>query len=297
MAAQSDKDLDDWEEWDGSFPFVHHMIAGSTAGLMEHFALYPVDTFKTHLQVRASAASSSTALCRELLAERGFIGLWRGCSTMFMGCIPAHAAYFSIFEKVKTLTGADLPGHHPLGAAAAGSAASVAHDGILTPMDVCKQRMQLGLHQSVMGCIRDVSAKEGAGAFFRSLPTTLAMNVPYAAALVTANETFKTMLTADDAPPSIGVFLASGAGAGAAAALITNPMDVVKTRLQTPQQLLSGELAIGKQFGFKRTVGMIMKREGKGAFLRGVGPRVALHTPAAAISWTTYEFVKGLISQ
>ena len=91
-----------------------------------------------------------------------------------MGCIPAHAAYFSIFEKVKTLTGADLPGHHPvallvksmltdpscdaqLGAAAAGSAASVAHDSILTPMDVCKQRMQLGLHQSVMGCIRDVS--------------------------------------------------------------------------------------------------------------------------------------------
>ena len=32
------------------------------------------------------------------------------------------------------------------------------------------------------------------------------------------------MLTTDDAPPSIGVFLASGAGAGAAAALITNPM-------------------------------------------------------------------------
>ena len=30
MAAQSDKDLDDWEEWDGSFPFVHHMVHSST---------------------------------------------------------------------------------------------------------------------------------------------------------------------------------------------------------------------------------------------------------------------------
>jgi len=293
MAAD---DLEDWEEWDGSFPFVHHMVAGSCAGLMEHFALFPVDTIKTHLQVRASVGVVPSTLVSELIAERGFVGLWRGCSTMFVGCIPAHAAYFSIFEKVKTLTGADQPGHHPLGAAIAGSTASVAHDSILTPMDVCKQRMQLGLHTSVLGCIRDVRAKEGTGAFFRSLPTTVAMNIPYAAALVTANESFKTMLTSDDAPPSIGVFLASGAGAGAVAAIITNPMDVVKTRLQTPQLLHGGDQC-ARRLGFKQVCKAIIHKEGKHVFMRGIGPRVALHMPAAAISWTTYEFVKRLISQ
>lgn len=93
---------------------------------------------------------------------------------MFLGCIPAHAAYFSLYEQVKSMTGADQPGHHPVtmctmlfksvdlsycvkvGAAAAGALASMAHDSILTPMDVCKQRLQLGRHVGVLSCIRDV---------------------------------------------------------------------------------------------------------------------------------------------
>lgn len=38
---------EDWEEWDhtkGSF--VHHMIAGSAAGVLEHTAMFPFDTYK-----------------------------------------------------------------------------------------------------------------------------------------------------------------------------------------------------------------------------------------------------------
>eukprot|EP00656_Telonema_subtile_P000205 TRINITY_DN10103_c0_g1_i1.p1 TRINITY_DN10103_c0_g1~~TRINITY_DN10103_c0_g1_i1.p1 ORF type:complete len:296 (-),score=63.02 TRINITY_DN10103_c0_g1_i1:219-1106(-) len=282
---------EDWEEWDGSFPFVHHMVAGSCAGLMEHFALFPVDTIKTHLQAHSSSGSAAKLRIKELFRERGFVGLWRGCSTMFVGCIPAHAAYFSVYEKVKTMTGADQPGHHPIGAALAGSTASVAHDSILTPMDVCKQRMQLGQHTSVSQCIRHVYRTEGAGAFLRSLPTTVAMNIPYAASLVASNEALKTILSTDDSAPGLGVFLLSGAGAGAVAAIFTNPMDVVKTRLQIGPSL---DHKFGTP-GFKWVVKQIVREEGKRGFMKGVGPRVALHTPAAAISWTTYEFVKKLI--
>lgn len=292
-AAEAIEIDEDWEEWDGSFPFVHHMIAGSCAGLMEHFALFPVDTIKTHLQANPSTGrKAAKQRIKELIKERGFRGLWRGCSTMFVGCVPAHAAYFSVYERVKTLTGADQPGHHPLGAALAGSTASVAHDSILTPMDVCKQRMQLGQHQSVIQCIRHVRRTEGAAAFFRSLPTTVAMNIPYAASLVAANEALKTVLTTPDSSPGLGVFLISGAGAGAVAAVFTNPMDVVKTRLQIGPSL---DNKFGAP-GFKRVVKQIVEQEGKRGFMKGVGPRVALHTPAAAISWTTYEFVKNLIS-
>jgi hypothetical protein len=46
----SDADLD-WEDWDpkaGSF--VHHMIAGSIAGIAEHTVMFPVDTIKTFAQ-------------------------------------------------------------------------------------------------------------------------------------------------------------------------------------------------------------------------------------------------------
>lgn len=38
---------EDWEEWTpekGSF--LHHMIAGSAAGVAEHVAIFPIDTVK-----------------------------------------------------------------------------------------------------------------------------------------------------------------------------------------------------------------------------------------------------------
>ena len=37
------------EEWDGTTPFYHHMLAGSCAGVAEHLCMYPVDTFKVRV--------------------------------------------------------------------------------------------------------------------------------------------------------------------------------------------------------------------------------------------------------
>ena len=91
----------------------------------------------------------------------GFKRLWRGVQTMFVGCIPAHALYFSSYEIVKsvcldhnqtnhrTMTNNDQ--HHvgidtlsPTQAMFAGGIATLLHDFIMTPMDTMKQRMQLG---------------------------------------------------------------------------------------------------------------------------------------------------------
>jgi hypothetical protein len=40
-------------------------------------------------------------VAKELVAKEGTMRLWRGVSTMFSACIPAHAAYFSILEAMK----------------------------------------------------------------------------------------------------------------------------------------------------------------------------------------------------
>lgn len=46
-----EKDLSETEEFEleqeqGDNPFIIHMIAGSCAGLMEHVAIFPIDTIK-----------------------------------------------------------------------------------------------------------------------------------------------------------------------------------------------------------------------------------------------------------
>lgn len=94
---------------------------------------------------------------------------------MFVGCIPAHALYFSSYEGIKSMclthnttttnnnttknnshahvneTSQQQQHHHvgidtlsPLQAMFAGGIATLLHDFIMTPMDTMKQRMQLG---------------------------------------------------------------------------------------------------------------------------------------------------------
>ena len=57
--------------------------------------------------------------------------LWRGVHTMFVGCVPAHALYFSSYEVMKKQFGADQPGHHPAAAAATGAISTFFHDSIM----------------------------------------------------------------------------------------------------------------------------------------------------------------------
>eukprot|EP00939_MAST-03C_sp_MAST-3C-sp1_P004333 g4333.t1 len=129
--------------------------------------------------------------------------------------------------------GANKEGHiNPIGAGAAGIAATVSHDVIMTPMDVMKQRLQLGYYNGMRDCFKRVLATEGMGAFFVSFPTTLAMNVPYGAVLVASHESIKRVLNPSGGA-NMPAFLVSGALAGALAAAVTNPLDVVKTKLQT----------------------------------------------------------------
>ena len=121
--------------------------------------MFPIDTIKTHMQVSRMTSPG----IQELIASAGVPRLWRGVQTMFAGCIPAHAAYFSIYESCKPAFTAQLKASSlaeqldraadtPLGATsdavgagAAVSVATVAHDLIMTPMDVMKQRLQLGM--------------------------------------------------------------------------------------------------------------------------------------------------------
>ncbi|CAN0430702.1 unnamed protein product, partial [Ectocarpus sp. 8 AP-2014] len=225
---------EDWEDWDPSQGnFLHHMVAGSIAGITEHTVMYPVDTFKTYVQcMRECPEAVAGRRVMELVRGQGMLRLWRGVGTMFTGCVPAHALYFSVLEYCKDRLGVNQPGHQPAGAAVAGAAATVFHDAVMTPMDVVKQRLQLGYHKGMLDCVLTIQRTEGTQAFYRSFPTTLFMNIPYGCVMVAVNESLKrVMRPAGDYDTK--TFLLAGSGAGAVAAVATNPLDVVKTRLQT----------------------------------------------------------------
>lgn len=239
--AETLEALEEWEEYDpnSGISFATHALAGSLAGAAEHCAIFPVDTIKTHLQASTNQRKTPLNITKQLLNDpKGAFRLWRGVSTMLGACIPAHAAYFSIFEYCKMNFGANGETHTPIAAGLSGALATIAHDMIMTPMDVIKQRLQLGFYSGSFHCLKTVIATEGAGALYLSFPTTLLMNIPYASIMVATNESAKKILNPRNSY-DVKSFVCAGALAGAVAAFMTNPMDVVKTRLQTQNLLKS----------------------------------------------------------
>lgn len=312
MTVEDDDDLDiDIPEWDSSqMSFMTHMAAGSIAGLCEHLSTFPMDTLKTHIQCERCGSNSPTkiVLCAKRIVKRdGLFRLWRGVTAMLAGCIPAHAAYFSVFESLKALLQIERSGHHPLRAAACGAAATFTHDMIMTPFDVVKQRMQLGYYTSMHDCGVRVLKTEGIRAFYVSLPTTLAMNVPYGCVMVATNESAKKILNPKGGF-SFSTSMIAGCIAGAVAAAVTNPLDVVKTRLQTldlrpigAEMSLANVAPVSASSSMKyrtafQTFQHIVAEEGLLGLTRGVLPRIIVQAPAVAISWTSYEGAKVLLN-
>ena len=221
-------DIDEWDPSRGSF--INHAIAGSFAGLAEHSLMFPVDTVKTHMQVRAQqlrpAALSGAAelgiwpTLARMYSAQGVARMWCGVQTMLSACVPAHAAYFSIYEGTKPeLTQLFTPTHASdgglgtaVGAGVAVSLGTMAHDIIMTPMDVCKQRLQLGHHKnSVFDCACEILRREGARAFVVSYPITLLMNLPFALVMGSTNEALRQMINPSGEHSLTAYFLA-GAG-------------------------------------------------------------------------------------
>ncbi|XP_021908478.1 mitoferrin-like [Carica papaya] len=274
------------------------MVAGSIAGSVEHIAMFPVDTLKTRMQALGGSYQVQPVGLRQafgsILKVEGPAGLYRGIAAMGLGAGPAHAVYFSVYEFCKRLLSEGDP-NNPVAHAVSGVCATVMSDAVITPMDVVKQRLQLksSPYKGVGDCVRRVLVEEGFGAFYASYRTTVVMNAPFTAVHFATYEAAKRALmevspeSADD--ERLVVHATAGAAAGALAAAVTTPLDVVKTQLQC-QGVCGCDRYSSSSIG--TVIGSIVKKDGYGALMRGWIPRMLFHAPAAAICWSTYEAAK-----
>lgn len=64
-------------------------------------------------------------------------------------CRPSHALYFAAYEASKEAFGGNEPGYQVVATGAAGIIATLVNDTIMTPVDVVKQRLQVGTRSCV----------------------------------------------------------------------------------------------------------------------------------------------------
>lgn len=85
----------------------------------------------------------------------------------------------------------------------------------------------------------------------------------------------------------VAVQTSSALLAGCTSAILTNPLDVVKTRLQVASRQRSGQ-----QPSFRAIALQLLAEEGANGLLRGVAPRITSTALWSTCMVTTYEFLK-----
>ena len=216
----------EWEERETSTPLNIHLLAGSLAGIAEHTFILPLDNIKTHIQ----KTGASTSQVFRTLRSHGYQNFYQGAGIISLGCIPSHALFFASYEiskKYFTREGQiDVFGN-----AMVGGFSVIFHDMIMTPCELIKQRMQLLKESSAMKVARDFRKSFGLKAFWRSFPVNFMSNLPHSMVTVSANETFKVMYSRWVAEHSMWSYFMCGSLAGCVSALVTSPLDNVKTQL------------------------------------------------------------------
>eukprot|EP00882_Tetradesmus_deserticola_P018377 GHRQ01019740.1.p2 GENE.GHRQ01019740.1~~GHRQ01019740.1.p2 ORF type:complete len:181 (+),score=42.19 GHRQ01019740.1:849-1391(+) len=97
------------------------------------------------------------------------------CCLLCVACSPAHAMYFATYEQAKQLLGGNRQGYQWLPTATAGAIATVVNDGLMTPVDVVKQRLQVAHspYRGLADCLRQILLHEGVGALYKSYRSAL----------------------------------------------------------------------------------------------------------------------------
>lgn len=193
--------------------------------------------------------------------------------------------------------------NHPLIASGAGIAATTASDALMTPFDMLKQRMQAHTHIQQQNNTKpnsiklfkyaaEIYRKEGLSAFYISYPTTLFTNIPFAALNFGFYEYSSSILNPSNTYNPY-LHCVSGGVAGGIAAALTNPLDCIKTALQT--RGITTNVHMRTVDGFKSAAAALYKEQGIKAFTRGLKPRIIFNVPSTAISWTAYEMAKEIL--
>ena len=265
-------------------------LASALSGMAARVPCHPLDTIKARLQA-APTTSPSGALPRASklsnLSRISLRNLYRGFPVVFWGSAPAACLYFTTYEASKEHLPIESPTIKHL---AAGLLAETVSCVLYVPIDVIKERMQVnGHYKTTSQAFREVYAKEGIRGFYRAYGATLVSFGPYSALYFAFYEHLK-----EKSDGTVPLALCAGA-AGAGAAFATNPLDLVKLRLQV--QRASGVAKSDGliEFGYSNWldgVAKIIRREGAATLFKGALFRVAFIAPMSTISMGLYEHFK-----
>ncbi|MCJ1268668.1 S-adenosylmethionine transporter [Lobaria immixta] len=279
-------------------PFVRALIAGGIAGTAVDLSLYPIDTLKTRLQSASGFYTSG-----------GFRGIYAGVGSALVGAAPGAALFFVSYEFLKSyqkrardgdgsryLPGYLRPWSEPIEHMTSAIAGELAACAVRVPTEIVKQRAQALQASSSMAALRlimgrraEVGVKGVWREMYRGWGITVMREVPFTVIQFPLWEGMKTWrrkakgLEGTTAVES-AVF---GSVAGAVAAWLTTPLDVLKTRMM---------LAQDRQAAIPLLL-QILRDSGPRLLFAGTGPRIVWISAGGAIFLGSYQWAYNAMAE
>jgi solute carrier family 25 S-adenosylmethionine transporter 26 len=262
-------------------PLAAEILAGYVGGSVKTLAFYPLDTITTLRETRVSS-------------RRSLVQLYAGLPLTLLGALPYAVVFHTAFWLCERLLAELLP--TAVLKLMAGVSGAVAAALVGVPFECLKHRVQLGA--AGYATPRDALAstlRHGGGlrGLYTGLRSTLARNIPYNALHFGLFELAVGALHGSSGSGFRYADALAGAFAGALTALLTTPLDLVNTRLQT--QAMSASLAdVASNFtGVGDALVTILAEEGgPPALFRGAGLRAVQYAPSALVFFYVYGWVK-----
>ncbi|AED91400.1 Mitochondrial uncoupling protein 6 [Arabidopsis thaliana] len=258
------------------------------------------------LPLHIHAPSSSTrsvmtpfAVGAHIVKTEGPAALFSGVSATILRQMLYSATRMGIYDFLKRRWTDQLTGNFPLVTKiTAGLIAGAVGSVVGNPADVAMVRMQadgsLPLnrrrnYKSVVDAIDRIARQEGVSSLWRGSWLTVNRAMIVTASQLATYDHVKEILVAGGrgTPGGIGTHVAASFAAGIVAAVASNPIDVVKTRMMNAdKEIYGGPLDCAVK---------MVAEEGPMALYKGLVPTATRQGPFTMILFLTLEQVRGLL--
>lgn len=265
-------------------------MAGAISTAVSHTAVLPLDVLKTKMQSdRELGRLSPTAALRRVVHAGGPSQLLTGFSANAVGYFSQGAIKFGLYEHGKRCFSEAVARRFPNANVsetrwrvpiwiASSACAEVVASFALCPMEATKIRMvtDATYARSALGAFRRLLREEGVAALFRGTSPILIRQVPYTVAKLAGYEALSMC---------IGGGLLAGVIAGAAAATVSQPGDVILAKLCGGSRVARLEACY---LSVSAVVSSLTLRE----FFVGLQPRATMCAAICAGQFFMYEALR-----